>query len=256
MSAPKSALAQSKLKPNSALRQVRKAVGMSQRRFADVLGVSTAYIQAIELGHRAASTEFAEIARDRLNVWPRCLVQNWPIAVDVDGKAYSNETSNQLAIQTSPEQIMETLQTFFSPIPILLEGARRAGKTSVALSLIRDKLYEAANRLLCLDGVTEAMERELAANTSMASMLHELKKHHAAQIEYNAEDGSRTVHLSLSPPRPQKPSWVEDLCGSLQPTIDPRALEQRSDHNTLDPKHTNRSVKRRGLLKDRKQKKR
>ena len=165
------------LVPNRALRKVRETIGLTIGAFAKLVGVSTAYIQAVEIGQRPVSVELAEKIRDHTGAWPRSIIENWKDPVDVDGQVYTAAIYQRLTASQPESCDFKALErTCTEALVIVVNGASCVGKSSVAMSLIRDKLYEAVSRILCLDGVSETLanERATAGKLTVGQMRKQL----------------------------------------------------------------------------------
>lgn len=174
-----------------ALLQIREAIGMKQGTFASLIGVSAPYIQAVENGYRPASAELAEKVRDRTGAWPTCIVENWPNPVDVEGKPYTAEFFKSLTVpKVDTVETEKELQDLLQPLSIILRGAGKVGKSVLALSLVRDKLHEAATRILALDGVSDviANDRQEAGQLTVGQLRRNPEM--AKQVNFR-DDGTR-----------------------------------------------------------------
>jgi hypothetical protein len=146
---------------------------MKQGPFASLIGVSAPYIQAVENGHRPASVELAEKVRDHTGAWPQSIVENWPTPVDVEGKPYTAAFFKSLtAPKVDSGEAEKLLQDLLKPFPLILRGAGKVGKSALALSMIRDKLHEAATRILAMDSVREAIvkDRQVAGRLTVGQL--------------------------------------------------------------------------------------
>ncbi len=179
-------------RPNLALGQVRAACGMSKLAFARLLGVSDSYIQAIEVGQRPASVDFAEKVRDRTGAWTRCIVEAWAQAVDVNGHPYTAATYRQLqadgaAALASAKPRQDSSLTLGEAATGTAAGI---SKSSLVLSIVRDKLQEAAEHIVLLEG--EGERQILPGALAGKLTLGDLRRHPAlAALVGFHDDGIR-----------------------------------------------------------------
>ena len=155
MASPKNAAI--KLHPNMALRQVRTATGLSQNRFAQLVGVSAAYIQAVELGQRNASVELAESVSIQTGASPVCLAEAWSQAFDLNGKPYSVESYEEFTSKRGEPPRYEEIARMLESTTVILEAAGRVGKSSLVADLLRSKLREFVQQVIIIDKVDEEL---------------------------------------------------------------------------------------------------
>lgn len=217
------------LVPNLALRKVREATGLTIGAFASLVGVSAAYIQAVEIGQRPVSNELAEKVRDRTGAWPRSISENWVDPVDVDGSVYTNATYQRLAGSQPESSNFEGLERALTEgLTILLKGAASVGKSALAMSVIRDKLHEAATRILLLDGVGETLSHDWAAAGNLT--VGQLRKNSKlAKMVGFRDDPSRgdddEIILQHQSTRCQQ---FDDLLGKFLPIVESRVTRSRT----------------------------
>ena len=217
------------LVPNLALRKVREATGLTIGAFAKLVGVSAAYIQAVEIGQRPVSNELAEKIRDRTGAWPRSISENWVEPVDVNGSVYTAATYQHLTrSQPEPSNFEGLERELTDGLTILLKGAAGAGKSALAMSVIRDKLHEAATRILLLDGVSEMVSHEWAAAGNLTVGQLRNNPHLAKAVGFRDDPSRRddaVIVLQHQSPRCQR---FEDLLEKFLPVVDSRVTRNRT----------------------------
>lgn len=185
-------------KRNKALHQVRMAVGATQSQFARTIGVSTAYVQAMELGVRDVSGEIAEEIAVMTGAWPPCLTESWTEAVDFDGAYFTSDTYLQY---TSVEQAewnslklpsvqMESTRA----LELLLQSAAEAGKGQIFAHLLKSRLEGIAKTLDLNERIAEVWARrnrpktqvtvgQLRSAPELAALLLPTSDHHLSDEE-------------------------------------------------------------------------
>ena len=140
------------LQPNHALRQVREAMDFTQSSFANRVDFATALVQAVELGQRSPSDEFVRRVTMTTGVWPACVKEKWPVAVDFNGELYTAKTFRRFRAGGGyPEQVnSEDIDALLAPAKRLLLAAAKVGKTRMAAFYLRQGLIEATENVFRL----------------------------------------------------------------------------------------------------------
>jgi len=139
--------------PNLALQQVREAAGLTQEGFANLIDFSRAYIQAVELGQRDASSDFVRWTTMMTGVWPVCIAAKWQEAVGFDGEPYTAETYYRFKLDDpTPDSIdPEQIDALLEPAKRAMLAAAQRGKAKMACYYFREALIEATTTLLRID---------------------------------------------------------------------------------------------------------
>jgi len=136
--------------PHKALRQVRKATGLTQDEFGRLLSVSRAYAQAVELGQRPATPELAKRAMLMFGVLPRSIYPGLERALDLKGDHYEEESYRQhrsfFPQEATETEVMEVIE----PLLRVLHVAQGFGKVRLALTLVSEALREVHNEVVSL----------------------------------------------------------------------------------------------------------
>lgn len=146
---------------NPALRQVRRATGKSQGALAHLLGFSTVYVQAVELGQRSASRELAQALSDHTGAWPECILKCWDHAVDWRGEFYTPESYREFLTKRAEPPDPKAVAQLLDSTRVVLDVVGKIGKSTLALSILRDKLGEFTKRVLVIDGVAEGIAAQV-----------------------------------------------------------------------------------------------
>ena len=229
MNLPATKAARPRSTPNLALRQVRKACGMSQSAFAALLGVSAPHVQAVELGQRAVSVDLAGRVRDRTGASARCILEGWTNAIDTEGHPYTMDTYQILLSKQPVSPSDDQLRSLWESMNAVLTTAAAAGKSALALSIIRDKLQEATEHILVLDGVSEVLASQLFAGgrpTPEKPRKHPEQTTSSGTGVVRALIHMRNLHAHQSP-TPSKPD-DDRLSGS---TSNSKAVDEQSRQN-------------------------
>lgn len=137
------------------MRQMRKAVGISQAKLAQALGVSCPLIREIEQGRRRANEAIALIAMAKFGVWHECIRDHTETATDLDGAPYTRETWQKFqGCVSAPMTIMER-EDYLSPFRIMFDAAGVCGKVKVLAALLSHLYYRS---IVDIHGLSDAID--------------------------------------------------------------------------------------------------
>lgn len=147
---------------NEALIQVRKALGLKQVEFAELVQFSPSQIASVELGRRAATSDFAWQVAVRTGVDPQCLLRPGVEVHDQKGRPYSRKSyEDHLKPETNRLESSE-FDELLVPLKITLEAAADAGRLRTVACKIRESVQ---NLIVILPGLQEAVERLIESSS-------------------------------------------------------------------------------------------
>ena len=150
------------MRPNQALRQIRDATRLSQSEFAALVGYSTAYIQAVELGQRKPNQQLVEQIADKTGAWPGCLLENWAVAVDIRGEPYTEGSYHWFTNCKMGPCDEGDVKALYQSTSSVLEAAAAIGKSSLAMNILSDVLRQFARRALGDSKIADSLRRRYA----------------------------------------------------------------------------------------------
>jgi len=157
--------------PVPALRQVRDATGLSQPEFAQLVGVSAPYIQAIELGQRGPNRDFVQSVADKTGAWSKSILENWGTAVDIRGQPYTKEsyrwfTSGEKEGAAGRENISTVndseMKKLLDSVIRIVRAAEEVGKAAVAMNMLREELLQFGWRALNVPAIENGLRIQFA----------------------------------------------------------------------------------------------
>lgn len=152
--------------PNSAIRQIREACGMSQAEFGRMLGVSGAYVQAVEIGQRPATTEFAARLELHTGAMPSYILAKKPKALDMSHKNYTAASFEKFKVfkQQMARQEEDLDKQLRAMLSNAIEGfdliEKSAGQDERMAYMLKAKLLSAGLQKK-LDGMIETLTKNL-----------------------------------------------------------------------------------------------
>jgi transcriptional regulator with XRE-family HTH domain len=114
-------------KPNEALKTLRRAMGIKQSDFADLVHFSPSQIASVESGRRSASPEFAWQIAAITGVSAKSIEEGTGKPLDWRGQAYSAKSYEDFKNRPSIKISNDTLEQILSPLKTVLQAAALVG---------------------------------------------------------------------------------------------------------------------------------
>lgn len=146
------------LRPNLALKAVRKALEMRQSQFAELIGSSLSLVTSIEVGRRKATPDFANTVAGKTGAMPEPIMRHEAEALDCYGRTYSI-VSYRAFREARPDTLDDRdLAAVLRPLKIAIEAASDAGRLRIFTLLLKTAVRQLVQ---VIDGVQDAVDERL-----------------------------------------------------------------------------------------------